>query len=353
MRKKICFFIHTEYHLLLSIHYIQQNYSDVDAYEVIIVLKRKAKGVRLKQDLNFNMLPYEIRYLDVSTDLNAKLTKGEKINLESILSLDLTEFNFFQEQDPLAIIFINAFRQKGATINLFQDGFKPYIAHTMSFSPSLLLNNIKQNVWIKKNGYPVTDYLSFINCRQYGFIKGIDRLFLTFPDAYINWNKLPISIIAPEFSGEYTMLIKQIFNWKESLLQERERVIFFMNQPMHDDASFEVTVLKQLQTKYPEATIYIKNHPLTSEVKLKAYASLKQVKIIDSKIPAELFISQLKNSIILSVFSTSMFMNNPSCKFYYIFTIQEHNNIERLKKYAVINPTKHVISVKNVDAIEF
>jgi hypothetical protein len=148
-------------------------------------------------------------------------------------------------------------------------------------------------------------------------------------------------------------MLKKIFKWDDALLPERNRVIFFMNQPMHDDGSFEVNILKHLEIKYPGSTIYIKNHPLTSQVKLKAYTALKRVKIIDSKIPAELFISQLTDSIVFSVLSTSMFINNPSCKFYYIFAIQEHNNIERLKKYSVINPSKHVVNVNHVDAIEF
>ena len=126
-----------------------------------------------------------------------------------------------------------------------------------------------------------------------------------------------------------------------------------MNQPMHDDGSFEVSTLKYLENKYPHATIYIKNHPLTSQVKLDAYKALNKVKIIDSKIPAELFISQLEDSIVFSVCSTSMFINNRTCRFYYTFAIEENNTIERLKKYKVINPSKHIVSVNHVDAIEF
>ena len=223
----------------------------------------------------------------------------------------------------------------------------------MKFSPALVLNNIKQNLWIKRNGYPVSDYWSFINCKTYGFIKGIDNLYLTFPKAYLNWNKLPIETITPQFTDDFVHLLKRVFKWNDSLLKDRKKVIFFLNQPMHDDGSFDVYILRHLQKKYPHSTIYIKNHPLTSKLKLNKYKEINNVKIIDSKIPAEVFINELKESIVFSVVSTAMFIKNSSCEFYYTYKIKKNNNIERLKKYEVVNPTEHVISCKTVDEIVF
>jgi len=124
-----------------------------------------------------------------------------------------------------------------------------------------------------------------------------------------------------------------------------------MNQPLHDDGSFEIGVLRKLMEKYPESKIYIKYHPLTSEVKMNKYKELDNVVVIDSQIPAELFISQLKNSLILSICSTSMFINNENCKFYWLNEIQENNNVTRLKRFNIINPTNHIISAKSVEEI--
>lgn len=353
MKKPICFLVHTEYHLLLSINSIIQNYSNESEYEITLILKRTSKSTRLKQDLDLTFLPYTIMILDFDMNLNNKLSLTEKESINSLLAIQFDVFIFFQEQDPISIIIMNEYKTKGTKIYLFQDGLKPYIAHSMSFSPMLLVNNIKQNRWIKKNGYPINDYFSFINCKMYAFIKGIDKLFLTFPEFYINWNKLPIEQADINFNQGFISLMKRIFNWQESLLKDRNGVIFYMNQPMHDDGSFEVKILEHLQIRYPNAPIYIKNHPLTSKVKLESYKVLNNVTIIDSKIPAELFISMLEKSIILSVCSTSMFIDNPLCKFYYMFEIEQDNNIERLKKYTVINPTPHVRSVKNIDEISF
>lgn len=353
MKQQICFYVHTEYHLLLSLYEIFQKFSDINLYEVTLLLNRTENSRRLNQNLNLSDLPYNVSELNINLNLNKKLSPTEKKNLDEVLERKFDEFVFFQEQDPIASVIISKFKKGNAKIHLFQDGLKPYIAHTMNFSPSLYLNNIKQNNWIAKNGYKVPNYFSFIHCKMYGFLKGIDKLFITFPESYINWNKLPIEKIQPVISSEFLKTVNKIFNWEERLLQKKERVIFFMNQPMHDDGSFEVNLLKTLQNKYPEATIYIKNHPLTPQIKIDAYKQIGNVCIIDSKIPAELFIAQLNDSIVLSICSTSMFIDNPTCKFYYTFEIEEKNNIKRLKKYKVINPTSHVNSVKNIDEIVF
>ena len=353
MKERICFFIHTEYHLLLAINEIISKYSDTNSYEVELILKRSIKSPRLKQDLDLSYIPYPVKILEINYDFKQRLSSTEKNDLDAFLNLEFDSFNFFQEQDPISIIFINHYIKKGTTINLFQDGLKPYVANNMSFSIAQVINDIKQNFWIRKNGYPVLNYFSFINCKNYGFVKGIDRLYLTFPKAYKNWNQLPIENINPEFTTQLIETLKQVFIWDDSMLSERKEIIFFMNQPMHDDGSFEVKVLEYLQEKYPATSIYIKNHPLTSQIKLNAYKKLKNVKIINSKIPAELFIGLLEDSIVFSVSSTSMFIDNPKCKYYYIFDIKEGNNIKRIKKYKIFNPTEHVITARSIDEIAF
>lgn len=353
MKEKIGYLIHTEYHLLLSIDDAQKKYSDSSKYDVCFILIRYAQFNRLKQDLNFDTLPFEVIIMDFNLSLDSKLTVEEKNNLDKLLKFKFSSFIFFQEQDALVIIMINKYVEYKTNIYLYQDGLKPYVMNAMKFSIGLILHDIKQNFWIKKNGYPVKNYLSFVNCKKYGQLRGVNKLFLTFPEAYDNWNNLKLERLNPTFNEQFTNILKKVFEWKDSLLSDKERVIFFMNQPMHDDGSFEISVLNKLMKKYPKSKIYIKYHPLTSEIKINKYKELDNVVIIESKIPAELFISQLKNSIILSICSTSMFINNEDCKFYWISEIQENNNIERLKRYKIINPTNHVVSVKTVDEIVF
>lgn len=353
MKENICFYVHTEYHLLLTLHAVSTKYTDNTKYEVHLLINRHAGSKRLSQELDFTCLPYSVRYTRFPKNVTRKLTEAERSDLNYIFSLKPTEFNFFQEQDPVAVIIISELKKWGTKINLYQDGLKPYIAHTLKFSPSLYVNNVKQNLWIRKNGYRVLDHLSFLNCKMYGFLKGIDSLHLTFPDAYVNWKELPLEEISPQFTDVFVSLLKKVYKWDDSLLQNREGVIFYLNQPMHDDGSFELNMLGRLRKLYPEAPIYIKNHPLTPQSKIDMYTQLDNVSVISSKIPAELFISHLQNSVVLSVGSTSMFINNPKCKFYYTYGITEKNNIERLNKYSMINPAKHVTACKTIEEIRF
>jgi hypothetical protein len=354
MKQKICYYIHTEYHLISSLNDIQNNYSNSsEEVEITLLLKRTKDSKRLNKDLNLDGLPYKILILPFKANLKAKLLPEERSVLEDILSLPFDVFNFFQEQDPLAIILINHFKSKGAKIHLYQDGLKPYVIQSMKFSFGLIMNDIQQNIWIRKNGYIVKNYWSFLHCKKYGFLYGVDKLFLSFPAFYPNWNALPIESVSTEISQELVSSLQQLFNWHSDMLKIKSGVIFYMNQPLNDDSLFDEVLLGKLNLKYPEAKIFIKTHPLTSQAKRDYYKGLPYVTVLDYAIPAELFVSQLENSIVLSLFSTAMFMNNLKCKFYYLFDIPEAKMIERLNKVTLINPTNHIVSAKNMEEILF
>lgn len=352
--KNVVYLIHTEYHLLQSLYSLNKlNYLNNNTIQIHFIIKSSSTSKRLKQNLNLDFLPIKVHYLQVDKNYNEKIKKDQKKKIDELIYLKPVNFYFFQEQDPIMLLLIYFYKKSNSKITLVQDGLKPYVANSMKFSPSLHINDFKQNLWIRKNGYPVHDWLSFLKCNKYGFVKGIDQLFLSFPDMFKNPKKIPALKLDPGFEISFIKMLEKVFGWQNSFLPKTENIIFFMNQPMHDDGSFEINLLNKLRNKYTQAPIYIKNHPNTPESKTRLYNQLSNVNVIDSKIPAELFISKLKNSIILSLCSTSMFIDNPSSKFYYLFNIQEKNNIERLKHYKVINPTNHVETPLYIDDIVF
>lgn len=353
MKEKIGYLIHTEYHLLLSINDALKKYSDTSLYDVQLILIRSKNGTRLKQELDLSFLPFNVKVIDFNIDFNGKLDLEEKKELDALLDIKFSVYNFFQEHDVIDIILVDKFVSIGAEINLFQDGLKPYIINTLKRPIGLIKVVIKQNIWIRRNGYPVNDYFSFLRCTKYSFTKGISKVFLTFPDAYYNWNNKAVEKIEIDTSKEFWDIIKKVFKWDDELLKTKENVIFFMSQPMHDDGSFEMGVLKKLLKKHPKSQLYIKYHPLTSAIKIEQYKKLDNVTIIDSQIPAEIFIQELSNSIVLSVCSTSMFIDNQKSKFYWFSEILEGNNIKLIKRYDFVNPTKHVHIVHSVDEIIF
>lgn len=353
MKKKLLFLIHTEYHLLLALYYLYSNeYLYSEDYENVFLLNAGAHSKRLTKQLNFNSLPINTVYLEIEKSLNAPISKDIRESLDFWSKQEIWEFNFFQEQDYFVVIMLKLLRNQNTKINLFEDGLKPYIAESLGFTPSLHLMDVKINRYIHKNGYKVNDWFSSFKCHRYGFLKGIDNIYLTFPKSFSRKHDKNLKELNFNIDSHLLRIYQNVFNWNDELLTQRENVIFFMNQPMHDDGSFEMHVLGQLREKYPDFPIVIKNHPLTPKGKIDLYKNIDNCTVIDSKIPAELFLATLHKSIILSVCSTSMFVDNPSCSFYYLYNIKEQNNIERLKKYTVVNPTSHVLVPERIDEIQ-
>jgi hypothetical protein len=205
---------------------------------------------------------------------------------------------------------------------------------------------------MKKNGFPVESWLLPVWAKKYAHLKSIHKVYLTFPESYKNWNKKNLEKIEMIPIPELNQALKKVFRWDDDLLPERKRIIFYLNQPMRDDGVAETRLLIALQELFPENKIYIKNHPHTPKNKIELYKKLKNVEIIDSLIPAELFIMNLYNSIIISMVSTAMFLNNPENKYYYNYKLLE-NDIKRFRRYKTLNPAPHIRVVEKLQDITF
>lgn len=353
MTDTIAYLVHTEYHLLLAVSDALFRYSDTSKYQVNIIIQRKKNSNRLKDELDFSGLNFSVTYIDFEVDINKPLHPDNRQKIEELAKWQVSKFIFFQEQNPIVIILLSAFKKKGTEIYIFQDGLKAYCFHTLKFSLGLITDNIKQNRWLKKNGFTVDDPFSFLKCRNYAFLKHIDKVYLSHPGVYPNWNNKPLELIRTDFPDEIKNALKKLFRWDDALLQEKEGVIFFMNQPFKYDGDFEISVLTNLINRYPGRKVYIKLHPLTTDVMVSRYNALPNVTVLNSLMPAELFIFELKNSVILSFYSGSLLMDNNTSKLYWIYGIKEGNNIPILKKLTVINPTSHIKEVTTVDDIVF
>jgi hypothetical protein len=354
MKKKLLFLIHTEYHLLLAIYYLySNNYLFNNEYEYIFLLNAGPNSRRLNKQLDFSSLPIKVHFLDIGKNVNEPMSSELKQILGDLENQEISEFNFFQEQDYFAVIILSLLKDNNIKINLFQDGLKPYVSESLGFTPSLHIQDFKINKYIQQNGYKVTDWFSSFRCHKYGFLKNIDNLYLTFPESFPRKHQKNIKELDFKIDNQLLKIYQKIFNWNDNLLTQKENVIFFLNQPMRDDGSFDMNILRRLKEMYPDHPIIIKNHPNTPKEKIMQYNSLDDCTVIDSKIPAELFLATLNKSIIISVCSTAMFVDNPSCSFYYLYNIIEKNNIGRLKKYKVINPTSHVLLPERIEEIEF
>lgn len=341
MKKKILIFVHTEYHLLLTINQILCIYNNPEKFEIDLIIRVK-DGDRISQDLDFTNLPANVSYFRDEVSIEKNLSFEARSSIQKLLALQPDIFMFFQEMDPLMTILSGYYAKSGAEVCLYQDGLKPYV-HLKFHSLGLLKHFHQQNVWMKRNGFPVESWLSPIWAKKFAHLKSISKVYLTFPESYINWNHKEIVKIEMDDLDTLKDVLKKVFRWDDTLLPVRNKVIFYMNQPMHDDGEAEIEMLAKLTHLLPDYSFYIKLHPLTIKLdKVKKYANLQNVHVINSKIPAELFILHLTDSIILSVNSTSMFMNNMSCRYYYLFKLFD-KQIKRLSRYKLNgSPSKHI-----------
>lgn len=351
MKKKILIFVHTEYHLLLAINQILGIYNQQELYDIELFI-RGGGGKRLTQELDFSGLPVSAKYFTEEVTINKTLSQAARIAIEELLEKKPEVFIFFQEMDPLMVILAGQFAKKGVEVCLYQDGLKPYV-HLQFHSLGLLKHFHQQNLWLKQNGFPVESWLSPIWAKKYAHLKSISKIYFTFPKAYTNWSKKQVEKIEMVPLPLLNQALKKVFRWDEKMLPERDAVIFYMSQPMHDDGIAETKFLQEVSDKFPSNKIYIKLHPLTNEVKIQQYQKFSNLEIIRSQIPAELFIMNLKKSLVLSVNSTSMFLNNPENKFYYLYKIFQ-KDIKRLNRYKLkSNPAPHITVTEKLDDISF
>ena len=67
-------------------------------------------------------------------------------------------------------------------------------------------------------------------------------------------------------------------------------------------------------------------------------------------IPVELLIMQMKDTCIISGYSTALLTNNPSCRFYWTYKLLG-NEGRLFSQLQIVNPTKHIKEVSTIDEI--
>ena len=352
MKEKIVTFAHTEYHLLLFINLLI-NEEEKGIVNDHILYVRGQNGFRIPKNLNFSYLSVDVRLSAEKFKEDSPLNHDSKILLDTLLSIQPNKFIFFQEQDLLSHILADRWKQKYNTaIFLYQDGLKPYNILKYN-SLGLMKLHYKYNLWMKRNGFSIHSWFSPLWSHRYAYMKNIDEVYLTFPEAYVNWNKKNVKKIEFLNYEKLKIQLEKVFNWNDNLLPQKEGIIFYLSQPMRDDGTIEDAFIQKLVESFPKHEIYLKLHPNIQQHKIDIYNKNANLTIITARIPAELFIMQLSKSLVISMNSTSMFINNINCKFYYIHEVFK-NDIKRLSRYDIkVHPAPHIHLAKKIEDITF
>lgn len=355
--KNILFTVYTEYQLTLALNdvFINKVY-DVNTDKITFLIKHENLHKRMDRPFNFNDLGVNIIHFYDDIHYKNQLSSETKVLIDNILQSKWDTFILFQENDSLNCLLSYQLDKKGTKVCLYQDGLKAYNP-MKSRSYGQLKSELEMRLWWRRNGYKPDPLFNAFRSHKYGFLKGVSSIHVTFPEKYINWNQKTIYKIDLVRSVQLFQLMKKVFNLEDFILDQVEDTIFIISQSMRDDNTFERMLVQFVLERFAHKKIYLKSHPTQFKIYRDFIEELKliyndKIEIIDDKIPAEYLIMQLRNSIVISTISTSMFLNNPDCKFYFTFEIAKPY-MPRFDRYDTINPTPHVKSILSSEEILF
>lgn len=340
---KNIFLCTTEYHLFMSFHLIYSLYKS-SIYDNLIIM---TIGMRI------NVCKYDKSHLS-----NAKMIEVDWYELRSqnflsnLLRERCSNFYYFLSHFPVHRYLVRKFSKKGAKIILVQDGLKPYVKiENFNFYKflSVTYNNILEflNIHDYAGMFMLFSYSNYVNDKR------INEVWLTHPKSFSqNINKNQSIIEIPEFSQNSINHLALFYNYNLQI-DFTVNSILYITQPieLYENRVIEIQFLKEFSSKHPQFKLFIKFHPSRDMVKKLFITELPDAVFLEGiNFPAELIIQKMKKIIIMSLYSTALLINNPKCRFYFIYPILKSCNS---CKSIVPNPIDHIKIISTVEEIEF
>ena len=312
------FIVHTEYHFIQSLNIAMSLFNE-GVYENHIHITKK--GERFGNVIDPN--------LDNNIFIKFHIDQTPSKLVHEILELsDCYRFFFFQENSIYNRYLAYELKTKHNTIiSLGPDGYKPYGVFDKKHEfLSMVKDTITDHRKLYKNRLP-TSKIFKSDYYRYGSSPFIDEIWLIDVncfDAKKNKAKAKLNEI-PAFSKERVLDIKLYFKVLPNSLEGMENIILYLNQPFwtEDLIRKEMDFLNDLN-KHFDIMIYLKLHPGTPKNTIERYREIQNLEIIDSKLPSELLMFSVKNSIIYSGWSSALLTNNTSCNFYFNLPIYKN-----------------------------
>ncbi|MBC7440716.1 MAG: hypothetical protein H7250_12135 [Flavobacterium sp.] len=344
-KKNIIYLVETEFQLMVSVNLALSIFKTNEYQNLIYCLKSEK---RLNEFLNFSALK-QIDFFLIDS-------KNYVDSIKLISKKKCFTFFFFQENSILNKYLAYQLKVNGAKIALGPDGTKPYGIFKKSHES---LSVIKDTIADYKFLFREKLFLPAIipsSYYKYGKTKIIDQVWLyniEMFDAETNKTRASLKKI-PSFSQEVWNNLINLFQFTTDKLSNSDEILFYLNQPLWSQEMIEAEInfLKHLVTVFPKNDLIIKLHPHTAEATIKSYKNIKNVKLVISKIPAELFIATLSNSIVFSGWSAGLSIENPSCNFYYNLNIFRKLN-DKILNQIHIDSFPHIKLIDNPSQMKF
>ena len=330
------FLVHTEYHLLTTFRVIFDKYKDDNNF-IYIASEHRIQG-EIKSSLP-----------NVHTRRLPHINYGVYSTLKEFEILNPKNFFFFQDNSSDNIYLSYHLNKLNVNVALVQDGLKPYPIWHRRF---LLLNCLKETFEFYKQMFRRWAVIPtlFIKSYKYGKLRFINQLWVDYPNKlpYIPNKKEIIPI--PLLNDDVVIEVSRIFKFKPSV--PLNNIILYIGHPIRSKLlrKREIKIIKEIISNNQDKPFLFKKHPNISQEQLSLYDEIAGFSYLEDIVPAELIIASMKDSIIVSRYSTALITNNPNCRFYW--THRLYNNVEVLSQLEIINPTSHITEVNDIAEIK-
>lgn len=351
-KRNILFLVHTEYHMIVTLSVISDRYNDPELFKIYICQTEISTSNRFKVPKNIDLLShveyYTLKYEERDFTFNKQLHETVK----DILDRKIDTFVLFNHHGFLPIFLAKKLSKKGCKICLAPDGAKAYntikrIAPRWSIKAAINLQRflLSNNLYLNCIHIPTLPYAN---------LPEIDEVWIQYIKGYENARNKTLVKIDILKSTLSLKVNNNFFGFNYSKeLSLNNKILFYINQPVKNSAiyDYEIELLMYLRRRFEDHKLIIKLHPLTEKSQIERYNLLSNTQLITKTFPAEMYIAQLKDSLILSFWSTACLINNPQVRTYWLHPILERKAImpDYIKIY---NPSDHIVEVDHAENIE-
>lgn len=346
------FLCRTEYHILMSIFLCRGLFYSIEYKNKVYV----SIGLRLKDKTDFNFGEiHNIEFIPIDyTETEDKRLLNRAINEcnNEFITFNLTSII------ESHIAYVSSKQNIGFRSSICQEGLAMYNSEKyiggwsqIKYAIKALLNCKRKHLlgcgflryWMLRNPRNIARPIYDI---QYAIKQGVFKnVYASFPEV-LNINHQSIMKI-PEINDDIISTSKYFFNVENENLSIEKGDILFIDQPLSDYTALDF--LKEIEREYPEKNIYVKMHPKSSIMMKDRYGILKRVRFVESQkiYPVELLLMEQKEINIVSAFSTALLINNPKCKFFYIYPILKEKGV--LNNINFPHLTNHITLIHNIE----
>jgi len=346
--------VHTEFHLLTSLSILSTCFCKYNRIEILICIPEKSQrfSFSFPATLEENIHIEKIFISSESTSSNDSLDYIE----EKIFNKEnkVEEVIFFNRLSLFAQYLIRKLSKTSIKVSLGPDGAAAY-ASSKRLSPRWSFQQfIKYNKFIYNNRK--LEYgLHFPNL-DYANQSHIERVYVQFPDLVSIGNEKTIvqyNLLSDFRSIEWSNFF---FNFNiNDYLDTNLKVFLFCNQPLDYLNEWNEKVLSFVNERMSDYKIVVKTHPSTPISHKTYFMESNYIHFIDNTIPIELFIANLKESIIASFWSTASLFDSKENRNVWLYPYLESNNamypyIGFLNKIPHIEYIGHLEKLNNSNA---